>query len=37
MGLLSKTAAMLDRRVGWDRLPRPLGVLTLVGLRQTLR
>jgi hypothetical protein len=37
MGLLSKTAGMLDRRVGWDRLPRPLGVLTLVGLRQTLR
>ncbi|MGE5691291.1 MAG: peroxidase family protein [Pseudomonadota bacterium] len=28
---------MLDRRVGWDRLPRPIGVLTLVGLRQTLR
>jgi hypothetical protein len=37
MGLLSKTAGMLDSRVGWDRLPRPLGVLTLVGLRQTLR
>ena len=37
MGLLSKSAAFLDRRVGWDRLPRPLGVLTLVGLRQTLR
>ena len=37
MGLLSKTAGFLDRRFGWDRLPRPLGVLTLVGLRQTLR
>src|SRR6185503_3118587 len=37
MGLLSKTAGFLDRRVGWDRLPRPIGVLTLVGLRQTLR
>ena len=37
MGLLSKTAGSLDRRFGWDRLPRPLGVLTLVGLRQTLR
>ena len=37
MGLLSKTAGILDRRFGWDRLPRPVGVLTLVGLRQTLR
>ncbi len=37
MGLLSKTAGFLDHRFGWDRLPRPLGVLTLVGLRQTLR
>ena len=31
------TAAALDRRFGWDRLPRPLGVLTLVGLRTRLR
>ena len=37
MGLLSKTAGFLDHRFGWDRLPRPIGVLTLVGLRQTLR
>jgi len=35
--LLSSTAAMLDRRIGWDRLPRPLGVVTLVGLRMRLR
>ena len=35
--LLSSTAGMLDRRVGWDRLPRPLGVVTLVGLRMRLR
>ena len=28
--LLSSTAAALDRRYGWDKLPRPLGVLTLV-------
>jgi Animal haem peroxidase len=27
----------LDRRFGWDRLPRPLGVLTLIGLRTRLR
>ena len=35
--LLSSTAAVLDRRFGWDRLPRPLGVVTLVGLRVRLR
>ena len=35
--LLSSTAAALDRRFGWDRLPRPLGVVTLVGLRVRLR
>jgi hypothetical protein len=26
-----------DRRFGWDRLPGPLGVLTLVGVRNRLR
>ena len=35
--LLTATAAALDRRLGWDRLPRPLGVVTLVGLRARLR
>ena len=35
--LLTATAASLDRRIGWERLPRPLGVLTLVGLRARLR
>ena len=35
--LLTSTAGALDRRFGWDRLPRPLGVLTLVGLRMRLR
>jgi hypothetical protein len=35
--LLTTKAAALDRRFGWDRLPRPLGVLTLVGLRIRLR
>ena len=35
--LLTRTAGALDRRIGWDRLPRPLGVLTLVGLRMRLR
>jgi hypothetical protein len=27
----------LDRRFGWDHLPRPLGVLALIGIRQRLR
>ena len=27
----------LDRRFGWDRLPRPLGIVTLIGLRNRLR
>jgi hypothetical protein len=35
--LLTSAAGALDRRFGWDRLPRPLGVLTLVGLRLRLR
>ena len=35
--LLTSTAGALDRRFGWDKLPRPLGVLTLVGLRMRLR
>jgi len=35
--LLRGTADSLDRRVGWDRLPLPAGLLTLVGLRDRLR
>ncbi len=32
------TAARLaDHRVGWDKLPRPLGLAVLVGVRNTLR
>ncbi|WP_426561987.1 peroxidase family protein [Angustibacter sp. McL0619] len=27
----------LDHKVGWDKLPRPLGLLVLVGLRNVLR
>jgi hypothetical protein len=30
-------ASALDRAVGWDRLPRLLGLLTLIGLRGRLR
>jgi hypothetical protein len=41
MGLIgslwARSAGALDRRVGWDRLPKPLGVLTLVGLRTGMR
>ena len=35
--LLVSAASALDRRFGWDRLPRVLGVPTLVGLRIRLR
>jgi hypothetical protein len=35
--LLRGTADSLDRRIGWDRLPLPAGLLTLVGLRDRLR
>ncbi len=35
--LLAGTAYALDRSVGWHRLPRPLGILTLAGLRTRLR
>ena len=37
MSLLSRAAAALDRRYGWDRLPKPIAILTLVGLRTRLR
>ena len=30
-------AQWVDHRVGWDKLPKPLGLLVLVGLRDTLR
>jgi hypothetical protein len=35
--LLMSAASALDRRYGWDKLPMPLGVLTLIGLRTRLR
>jgi heme peroxidase len=28
---------LVDRRIGWKRLPRPLGLLVLIGLRMRLR
>ena len=35
--MLSGPAHVLDRRIGWDRLPKPFGILALVGLRERLR
>ena len=35
--LLAGAAQGLDERFGWHRLPRPLGILTLIGLRTRLR
>ena len=37
MGLFTDAAERLDRRVGWDRLPLPLAMLVLIGLRNRLR
>jgi heme peroxidase len=33
----NRAAEAVDQSVGWDRLPVPLGLLTLLGLRHTLR
>jgi len=35
--LLTNAAEALDRRFGWDKLPRPLALFTLIGLRNRLR
>ena len=37
MGMLTGIASRLDGAIGWDRLPRPLGILTLIGIRTRLR
>ena len=37
MSLFTDAAEKLDRRYGWDSLPWPLGLLTLIGLRNRLR
>src|SRR3990170_4678569 len=34
---LDALAETVDRRIGWDRLPRPLGLAVLPGVRGTLR
>jgi hypothetical protein len=35
--LLARLATSVDKKIGWARLPRPLGILTLIGLRNQLR
>jgi hypothetical protein len=35
--LYDGTAQAVDRTIGWDRLPTPLGLIVLVGLRNLLR
>jgi hypothetical protein len=35
--VLISTAYKLDTRWGWDRLPKPLGILALAGLRKLYR
>jgi len=35
--VLSGVGNRLDRRYGWDKLPVPLGIVTLAGVRETLR
>jgi hypothetical protein len=37
MPLLTDLAERLDRRYGWDKLPRPIAIVTLIGLRNRLR
>ena len=36
-GLFDRAAHAVDRRVGWHRLPRPLGLLLLIAMRRRLR
>src|SRR4029453_13561190 len=35
--LYSSVTEAIDHRVGWDKLPGPLGLLTFVGIRDRLR
>lgn len=35
--LIARPAGWLERRFGWDKLPVPLGILDLVGVRDRLR
>ena len=35
--LYDKAAELVDRKVGWHRLPVPLGLAVLIGIRDVLR
>src|SRR2546422_881964 len=35
--MYDSAAEMLDRRIGWARMPLPVAILTLIGLRNRLR
>ena len=35
--LVTGPASLLDRWIGWERLPRPIGIIALVGIRSKLR
>jgi hypothetical protein len=35
--ILDKASGAIDRTIGWHRLPVPLGLLTLIGVRNVLR
>src|SRR5215471_14378170 len=35
--LYNRAAEALDHRFGWDKLPRPIAMLVLIGLRNILR
>jgi len=37
MPLLTDLAERVDRRYGWDKLPKPIAMLVLIGLRNRLR
>ncbi len=36
-GLFNQMCEKVDHAIGWDKLPTPLGLVTLVGIRNTLR
>ena len=35
--LFLRTTELIDRRIGWDKLPPILGISVLVGIRDALR
>ncbi|GAA3029161.1 hypothetical protein GCM10020000_02160 [Streptomyces olivoverticillatus] len=37
MEAYNKLTVAVDHRIGWQNLPKPLGLLTLIGLRNNLR